>query len=187
MKRIGIDIDGVIADSQAVIINKINSFFGKKYSLGDFINFDPEKMLGIDRDALNRFIMERELEIILEAAPIPDAAKTIRELAERYNINLISARTPDYRPQTVSWLERYGVPHHSLHLLGRHDKRAECLDLGLNVFVEDNKKNAAQISSCGIPVLLMDATYNQGDLPPLVTRVFNWKQIRDYIIADYNY
>lgn len=180
MKRIGIDIDGVIADSQPVIISKLNQHFGKNYTLEDFINFRPRKMFGINRKQVNDFIMSRELEIIEEAVPYPGSVKALGKLDGCLEIHLISARSPRYAAQTEAWLKKYRIPYRGLRLLGQHDKRSSCLDLCVDLFIEDNKKNAVQVSSCGIPVLLMDATYNRGKLPEMVTRVFGWDQIISY-------
>ncbi len=181
MKRIGIDIDGVIADSQPVIIGKLNRHFGTTYTLRDFINFRPVKMFGIRRRQLEDLIMTWEREIIEEAVPYPGAVAAVNQLARNYEIHLISARSPQYQPQTLAWLENHHIPHNRLMLLGKHDKRGACLDLCVDLFIEDSRKNAVQVSSCAIPVLLMDAAYNRGRLPSLVTRVFNWQEIMSYI------
>ncbi|MCL5056879.1 MAG: hypothetical protein M1130_02560 [Actinobacteria bacterium] len=181
MKRIGIDIDGVIADSQPVIIKKLNHHFGSQCTLEDFVNFDPVKMYGMDRKQLDSFIMERELEIIEEALPIPGAVKIINDLVQSYGVYLVSARTPIHTRRTEAWLDRFKISRHGLVLLGQHDKRATCTGLCVDLFIEDSLKNASQVSSCGIPVLLMDATYNRGSLPAMVTRVFSWQEIWDYI------
>ncbi|MFZ5649402.1 MAG: 5' nucleotidase, NT5C type [Bacillota bacterium] len=182
MKRIGVDIDGVIADSQPVIIDKLNRLFGKNYTLEDFVDFDSVKMFGVGRSHLDRLIMEKELEIIEEAVPLPGAVETLNQLRDGNRIIIVSARTPAYLNQTLAWLERYGIRHDELLLLGQHDKRQSCLDLCVDIFIEDNKKNAEQIASCGIPVLLMDATYNRGKLPDTITRVHSWTEIRDCIL-----
>jgi uncharacterized HAD superfamily protein len=138
-------------------------------------------MFGLDRAQLDSFIMSRELEIIEEALPVPGAGETINQLARNYGIYLVSARTPVYSEKTADWLDRHNISRHGLILLGQHDKRAACQDLRVDLFIEDNFKNAAQLSSCGIPVLLMDATYNRKKLPDMVTRVFGWQEIKDYI------
>ncbi|MHB8156716.1 MAG: 5' nucleotidase, NT5C type [Desulfocucumaceae bacterium] len=181
MKRVGIDIDGVIADSQPLIIQKLNDCFGRSFSLEDFVDFKPEKMFGIDRRQLDDFIMERELEIIEEAVPLPGAVRTVKELIQTYKIYIVSARTPIYLSHTESWLKRFEIPYHDIKLLGQHDKRAACTGLCVDIFIEDSLKNATQVSSCGIPVLLMDATYNRSKLPDMVTRVYNWEEIKEYL------
>ncbi len=181
MKKIGVDIDGVIADSQPVIIEKLNQLFEKNYSLKDFMDFNPQKMFGIDRKQLDEVIMQKELEIIEEAVPLPGSVEILSNIFNTCQIQIVSARTTAYIGQTRDWLDKYKIPYHGLQLLGQHDKRSCCQDLCVDLFIEDSKKNADQISSCGIPVLLMDATYNQGLLPQMVTRVYNWNEIRDYI------
>lgn len=181
MKRIGIDIDGVIADSQPVIMANLNQHFDKNYALQDYVNFKPRKMFGINRRQLENFIMSKELVIIKEAVPYPGAVETLRELSESCLIHLVSARSPQYTGQTLAWLEAYKIPYSQLRLLGQHDKRSACQDLFVDLFIEDNRKNAIQVSSCDIPVLLMNATYNRGRLPDLVTRVFGWEDIKKYI------
>lgn len=181
MKRIGIDIDGVIADSQPVIIDKLNQHFEKNYTLQDFVNFKPQKMFGINRRQLENFIMTKELEIIEEVVPYPGAVKTLRELSESCLIHLVSARSPHFTGQTLAWLGANEIPYSQLRLLGQHDKRGACQELCVDLFIEDNRKNAIQLSSCGIPVLLMNATYNRGRLPDMVTRVFGWGDIEKYI------
>ncbi|GBF34944.1 HAD-superfamily hydrolase-like protein [Desulfocucumis palustris] len=184
-KKLGLDIDGVIADSQEVIIEHLNLIFDKNYKRGDFFNFDPARMFGVDRHTVDRLIMERELDIIKRVKPINGAAETIDKLREVFSIHLISARTPSFYHSTLDWLEMHSVKCDNLILLGHHDKRQSCLDEGVILFVEDNKKNAYQINTCGIPVYLFDATYNQGELPESIQRVYNWEELFNYILKDF--
>ncbi|WP_066640220.1 5' nucleotidase, NT5C type [Desulfolucanica intricata] len=176
-KIIGIDIDGVIANTQPVIIDELNQYFGKNYTIKDFINFDPVEKFNIDRQELYRFIMVREGKLINNSAPMPGSAAAINQLISDYQIYIISARTPTYYEDTLNWLKKYKISFDHLVLLGDHDKRQACIDAGVQLFIEDNLNNALQISSCGIPVYLYDATYNQGNLPPLVHRKFSWQEI----------
>lgn len=185
MKRIGIDIDGVIADTQPVIIQNLNAHFGKNHSMEEFVNFEPEQMYGIDRQQLDNFIMERELDIIKATDPREDAVKIINQLKKEFTVHLISARTPAYLGNTREWLSKHGIPYDNIIHLGHHDKRSSCMDERVDLFIEDNKRNAIQISSCGIPVYLFDATYNQGELPSLVRRVFSWVEIYQWIKKDF--
>ncbi|MCL6610862.1 MAG: hypothetical protein K6T66_04890 [Peptococcaceae bacterium] len=185
MKRIGIDIDGVIADSQPVIIGKLNRYFGTNYTINDFVDFNPGKMFGLSREQLDRLIMTWELEIIQEAGPYPGAVEALNHLCPKYEIHLVSARSPQYFQQTAAWLKHHNIPYSRLKLLGQHDKRGACLDLCVDLFIEDSLKNAIQLSSCGIPVLLMDATYNRGRIPDMVTRVYSWEEIIKYIAGSF--
>lgn len=186
-KRLGLDIDGVIADSQTVIIECLNQYFNKNYQKSDFINFDPLKMFGVDRDTVDRLIMKRELDIIERSQPIAGAAEIIRQLHSEFSIHLISARTVSYFNHTVEWLDKNDINYDNLILLGHHDKRHSCIDENVCLFVEDNKKNAHQIISCGIPVYLFDAAYNQGALPGSIRRVYSWAELLNHIMTDFEH
>lgn len=177
MRSIGLDIDGVIANSQPVIIKLLNSHFGKNYRQKDFTNFSPAKMFGIDRKEMDKFIYARELEIIKESIPMKGAVEAIKTLKESFGVHIISARTPSFFNHTVNWLDNHEIPYDSLMHLGHHDKRESCMEKAVGLFVEDSLSNSIQISSCGIPVYLLNSTYNQGELPDLVKRVYSWNEI----------
>ena len=183
--KLGIDIDGVIADSQPVIIAELNARYGKDYALADFVDFNPVKMYGIDRKQLDDFIMEREGNIIRTARPMPGALEAINQLKDDFGIHLISARTPVHLDDTTNWLNNYGFHFDKVILLGQHDKRAACNEEAVSLFIDDSMKNVLQVtSSCRIPAYLFDATYNQGDLPELVWRIFNWQEALHRIKVD---
>ena len=186
-KRLGLDIDGVIADSQTVIIENLNQIYNKSYCKKDFINFDPMQMFGVDRDSIERLIMEQELDIIERAKPIDGAAEIIELLHTEFSIHLISARTRSFSNHTINWLKKNSIAYDNLILLGHHDKRQSCMEENVCLFVEDNKKNAQQISSCGIPVYLFDATYNQGQLPCSIRRVYTWTELLNHIMSDFQH
>ncbi len=186
-KRLGLDIDGVIADSQTIIIENLNQIFNTNYFKKDFINFDPLQMFGVDWDSIDRLIMEQELDIIERAKPIAGATEIIELLHTEFSIHLISARTRSYFNHTVDWLNKNSIAYDNLILLGHHDKRRSCMEENVCLFVEDNKKNAHQISSCGIPVYLFDATYNQGQLPGSIRRVYTWTELLNHIMSDFQH
>ncbi len=174
---LGIDIDGVIANTQPLIIAELNDYFNKTYTINDFYKITPEKAYNIDRKQLHSFIAERELKLIQSVRPVDGAVPAIQKLGKRCQITIISARTPGFYDQTTQWLKINGIKYDKVVLLGNHDKRKACLEEGVQLFIEDSLNNAIQVSSCGIPVFLFNATYNQGDTPPLVQRVYSWREI----------
>ncbi|MTI83658.1 MAG: hypothetical protein FH756_07085 [Firmicutes bacterium] len=174
---LGIDIDGVIANTQPLIISELNAYFDKTYTVNDFYHITPEKAYNIDRPQLYQFIAERELRLIKAAEPVQGSVEAIHKLKERCRITIISARTTDFYPNTVDWLRKHGIKHDRVILLGEHDKRKTCLEECVQLFIEDSLENAEQVSSCGIPVYLLNATYNRGKIPDLVRRVDSWSQI----------
>ena len=67
--------------------------------------------------------------------------------------------------------------------MNKHIEKAK--ELNCNLFIEDNPSNAIQIAEAGINVILMDANYNKGTEHERITRVKDWKQIKELIENHY--
>jgi len=53
----------------------------------------------------------------------------------------------------------------------------------MEVFIEDYLVNAREIASIGVPVFLLNTSYNQGRLPAGVVRCHEWLDILEGIRA----
>lgn len=175
--RIGIDIDGVIADTLPLLVAELNNFFNRNIRPRDVTSYNILDVYDIEAGKLEEFASSRK-NILTEAPePVPGAVPCLNRLKEHACLFLVSARNPELRTLTEKWLQKHGVPRDELILLGSHDKVDTCVRLGLDVLVEDSRKNALQVSARGIRVLLLDAPYNRGALPPLVKRCLSWDEI----------
>lgn len=175
--RIGVDIDGVIADTFPLLVRELNAYFKASFSLQDIFDYNIFKVYGLSETEVFLFLSERERALMEDPAVKEGAVAHLALLSPKHEIYLVSARYEKYRPETERWLQKHGVPYRELILLGSHDKRGICTMLAVDLFIEDSLKNARQLSSCGIPVLLLDAPYNRGELPPLVRRCSSWEEI----------
>ena len=179
--RIGVDIDGVVADTFPLILRELNQYFGKQIRSEEFKDYDVRKVYGIDEGQFKEFIRNREQLLIKEPWPVEGAAEHLKLMALRNKIYLITARREQLRGATESWLKSWGLCYEGLVLVGSHAKGDTCAALGLHIFVEDNPQNARQLAKCGIPVLLLDQPYNRGPMPPTVIRVYSWADVYQYI------
>jgi len=175
--RIGVDIDGVIADTFPLLVRELNEYFKTDLALQDINDYNIFKVYGLTEAEMLKFLKDKEPALMEGPALKNGAAEYLRALSQKHTIYLVSARYEKYRPQTEKWLQKHAIPYHVLILLGTHDKREVCNRMAVDVFIEDSLKNVHQLSSCGIPVLLFDAPYNQGELPPLVRRCSSWEEI----------
>lgn len=175
--HIGIDIDGVIANTFHLLVHELNAYFGVNHALEDIGDYDIYKVYGVSPEELKQFALSKENILISGPDIIPGADYYLKLLVSTYEVSLISARQEKYFHLTEQWMEKYNVPYHRLILWGQHDKREVCVHLGVNLFVEDSLRNAVQINDCSIPVILFNAPYNQGDLPEKVWRCHSWSEI----------
>jgi uncharacterized HAD superfamily protein len=59
----------------------------------------------------------------------------------------------------------------------KQSKEDLSIELGLNLFIEDSLSTAKKIAEKGIPVILLDKLWNQGELPENVRRVATWENV----------
>jgi len=182
--RIGVDIDGVLADSLPLWVSELNRFFKQNKRVEEIKLFDICRTYDITPGELNTFLDIRGKYLMSAPTPVAGAPHYLGRIKQNHDIYIVTAREGRYEPETREWLERHGFIFDELVLLGSHDKREACLERNLNVLVEDTLEIGIEVSSAGVPVLLMDAPYNQGELPGLVYRKRAWEEIYRAIVAE---
>lgn len=83
------------------------------------------------------------------AEPYPDAVETVRAWhADGHWIHITSHRAEETRSATERWLERIGMPYDDLHC--SYDKVTRCVELAIDVLVDDSPVNLENAREQGI-------------------------------------
>ena len=187
-KIIGIDFDDVIVSTNEAMSKWHNRVYGTSYTRADISSYDLTKIWHCSHNEMNRRIHEffHSAEHS-ETAPVIDAVQSLDLLRDR-EIHIITARRSEFSAITLLLAERH-VPFllnnfnfpNTGQVEGFTTKRTKaqvCLELGVEVFIDDHLEYALDISSVGIPVLLFDVPWNQTDkeLPGNVTRIYSWAE-----------
>jgi hypothetical protein len=180
--RVGIDIDGVLADSLSLWVRELNIYFNKNVRVEDFHLYDIRKTYDLAVDEIDSFIELKGKDLMTRSLPFPGASYYLDKIKKHHDIYIITARNGCYRDDTERWLKKHGFSYDRLYLLGSHEKQEICVEKKLHVMVEDTLEIGEKISSAGIPVLLMDAPYNRGSLPDLIYRKRSWEEIYGVIM-----
>ncbi|MDA8236047.1 MAG: hypothetical protein M0Z31_14885 [Clostridia bacterium] len=175
--KLGIDIDGVLADVLTTWLEHLNRHFEQNKVKEDIIHYQFEKVFGVSWEEMDRFFRNNQENLLTNLSPVEKAQETMEELIKEHNVFLIAARPEEYRSITEKWLTEHSIPYHELIMTDFSDKSDYCLNRGVEVFVEDSLENALAIHACGIPVLLFDAPYNRDPLPKGIFRQHNWREI----------
>ena len=86
---------------------------------------------------------------ILDAEPYPHAVETVaRWHAGGHWIHITSHRAVATREATARWLDAIGLPHDDLHC--SDDKVTRCVELGIDVLIDDSPVNLARAADEGI-------------------------------------
>lgn len=176
--KIGLDIDGVLADSFPVFRTELNKYYGKNVLKID--DYDIAKVYDVDWEDLEIFFNEK-VEYLFSAPKIMDGAlETINQwLASGHEIIIVTARRKGLEEKiTLEWLQKNSVPHDKIVFAGGASKTIAVREYQIDVFVDDFMSNALEIAALDVPVLLLDAPYNQGKLPGGVVRCYDWEDIK---------
>ncbi|MCL6639056.1 MAG: hypothetical protein K6T80_05155 [Firmicutes bacterium] len=184
--RLGVDIDGVLADSLALWVKELNQFFKKSKRVEEIQLYDICETYEITFKQLEDFMRARGSQIMSNVPVMRGASYYLSRIKQYHDIYIVTARDGKYERETRDWLKRHGIPYDDLCLLGSHQKQSACLDLRLGAMVEDTLEIGLKVSAAGVPVLLYDAPYNRGDLPPLVVRHSSWEEVFRTVVVDYH-
>ena len=187
-RPIGIDFDDVVANFSDALREFHNARYGTNIVREEHYTFNLEVLWGCTMEQMiervDEFYHSPEHEVLL---PIEGAVEGLKELGARHTLAMITSRPAYVRGYTLDWISRY-IPDvfSEMHFLGhytggthpRKSKGDVCRDISARLLIDDALHNAVSVAAEGIPVLLLDAPWNQGKLPPLVTRVSGWDEVR---------
>jgi FMN phosphatase YigB (HAD superfamily) len=105
-------------------------------------------------------------EHVLAAEPYPGAVETIQRWHDQgHFIHITSHRATDAHPHTSEWLDQIGLPHDELYC--SYDKIARCLEIGIDVLIDDSPETLARAVEAGITAATLEHPWNK-DVPDVI-------------------
>lgn len=186
-KVIGVDFDDVIVSTNHTLALWHNRHYGTSYMSGEISDWDLTCVWNCSRAEMYRRIHEfynsTEHTTILPVRGAVEALVTMRTK----QTHIITARPKDFSAITLALANQH-IPFMSEKFnftnsiaMGdnpSHSKSDICIELGVEIFIEDSIDFARGVASVGIPVLLFDRPWNQtNNLPANIQRVYSWDEI----------
>ncbi|OHE78906.1 MAG: hypothetical protein A2107_12875 [Verrucomicrobia bacterium GWF2_62_7] len=164
--NIGIDIDGVLADSVPSFLTLLNLMFGKQWTPADITTYRFEDALGIgEKDAAQFWKLFARQGGWSRIKPIRGAVDFCTRLAKQHAIILVTGRPRHYvEIETKAWLRQHKISYDELIFVDSgQDKLQAALGAGqrLDLFIEDSYEYGKPLADAGIPVLLIDYPWNR--------------------------
>lgn len=189
--RIGIDIDGVLADIEKFIYDygiKFCKDNNLEYSVS-IHEYDEDKMLGISAENAEKFWNTYLKYYVTEYKSRDFAAEVINKLKqEGHEIYIVTARNEygltgeDYgrmKEFVSKWLEDNNIQYDRI-IYTEGSKLPYCIGNYIELMIEDAPKNVKEISN-QIPVLCFNNNYNAHIEGKNITRVYSWYDIYNKI------
>jgi uncharacterized protein len=147
VSRIALDIDSTLHHYWDLLERVAHERFGVR------MPYDEQTDWGItvlEREELHACVEETHSEQnILEAEPYPGAVEAVKDWHERGHwIHVTSHRSTAAYDATARWLEQIGMPFDDLHC--SYDKVTRCVELGIDVLVDDSPINIARARAEGM-------------------------------------
>ncbi len=171
----GVDIDGVLTDNDEAIKRyskeKYNVTIGtiSCWNLADCTDLTPEQAMELFSDPDYYKSMNPKLGAGAFTQALMDRGYLVWLITARKNMHFV----------TYEWLKDKHIPWN----LMIHDDMKEVIAERYNIgtFVEDSYDNALQLAKVCKQVFLIDAGYNQGELPDNVIRVATLEEVLNLI------
>ena len=174
--RIGIDIDGVVSDSYPFWLQELNRHFGKNVAV--ITDYQMHLDFDVPKEEINNYFVGNAEHLLSMPEVVSGAKEGIETLLrEGHEVIYVTARTPAEKDVTLRWLTMKGIPYEQVLFAGLSSKLELVKQWEIEVFIEDYQVNAKLIAESGVPVLLLDASYNQEELPTGIIRCQNWDDI----------
>ena len=147
MARIALDIDSTLHPYWDLLQRVVRERYGVE------LPYEDQREWGIsalERDAVIHCVEETHSdENILAGVPYDGAVEIVRGWHERGHwIHVTSHRRPQTAHATARWLERIDMPYDDLHC--SFDKVSRCVELGVDVLVDDSPVNIVRAAAAGI-------------------------------------
>ncbi len=156
--RLAIDIDSTLHPYWDQLAEIAQRRFGVE------LPYDRQYTWAIDRlkpEELQACVEEtHRAEHVLVAEPYPGAVETIQAWHEQgHFIHITSHRAVDAHPHTSEWLDKIGLPHDELYC--SYDKIARCLEIGIDVLIDDSPVNLTRAVEVGITAATLEHPWNR--------------------------
>jgi hypothetical protein len=157
--RIAIDIDSTLHHYWDLLDRIAQERFGIRLPYADQRDWG---ITALDNDQLAECIRETHTaENILAAEPYPDAVDTVAAWsAAGHWIHITSHRATATHDTTAEWLDAIGLPYDDLHC--SYDKVTRCVELGIDVLIDDSPVNLARAADAGILGATLIHPWNEG-------------------------
>ncbi len=193
--KIGVDVDGVLANIEKYQLEKGKQFFADKKVVDEF-GYDIETIFGVSHDEATKFWTKYIVDYCLNEPAMDNSVSVINRLkSEGHEIHIITQRAHTLRNDLLGVVFRKMLNHflkknkykidsitYCTDLDGDKSKAKVCKDLGIDVMIEDSVTNCQAISEI-TNVICMNAKYNQNmtNSNDNITRVDNFEEVYEVI------
>ena len=174
--KIGVDLDGVLAESMLVWCERANKEFGTRLSMEDLDSWSSWKKFPISKDDFYRILDESWDEWQKIPPTEPEIAEKVARIEKFGNLDIVTGRSKRTVEAARCWVDNQNIRYRNfVRVLGWRDK----IFLDYDVYVDDAPDLMPLISrSPRAWGVLYERPWNRsvGDMPR-VLKAKSWRQV----------
>ena len=176
--KIGIDIDGVIADLVSAMLPTLSEISGYSVTHADITEYDIGKALKIEGQMACVWKAVYDDAFLINVPAIKGALDGLNRISN-HTIILITGRPMETQIATEQWLKNKLIKYDRL-IFSQQGKHIYCDDI--DMFIEDQYEEAYNMVAAGIPTILFNQPWNQRLVDSSnIQRVRDWVETTEYI------
>jgi len=183
--RVGVDLDGVLAEPMTVWCDMYNKRHGQSLSLEDIRVWEVWKVVKISRDEFFRTLDDAWLEWERIPATEEGVAEQVNLLREFGTIDVVTGRSVRTVGCAKAWLKARSI---SYDRFVRTESTLAKIHLDYDVLVDDSPRLMELIASRSTALGIMYTRPWNSDvqLPPVIRRATRWAEIPSIVRATSN-
>ena len=186
--KIAIDIDDVLADFTNSLIRYHNDTYGTSLTIEQFGSYRFwEVWGGTKQEAIKKVKDFFKSHYSDNIVPVDGSVNCVNLIVPNNELIIVTSRPPYLVKKTQNWVQKY-FPNIFLATYftnnhytgwGQIKRKSDlCLDLSIDIIIEDSLEYALECSEERIHVLLLTRPWNKSwYLPHRITRVQSWEEI----------
>lgn len=184
--KLGIDLDEVLGDLAAPLLQFMNAKHKTHFTKQDIKEYDFGYLYGLSLEQFYGEILDfYKTNAFQNIQPISHSRRVINNLSKNNELYVITARPDTVKHTTEKFLNKnYPNKFNKIIYTDGAHKSDICLDLKVDYLIDDHIKYVNDATQKGINCLLMDRPWNQNyNLPVGSERVYDWKGIEKCLIS----
>jgi len=189
--KIGIDLDEVLVEYLAVLIDHHNATYNTSLTKEQFKSYKFWEIWGGTREeAIQKVYTFYQTADFKNLKPLPHSQKTIDILKQNHELFVITSRPHDIREITKELIDEHFPNTFSNIIFANHysqngeeiTKKQICDSVGIEILIEDSLDYALECLNEKRKIFLFDYPWNQSEkLPAGIHRIKSWKEILRHI------
>lgn len=180
--RIGLDLDGVLAEAMIGWCELYNQRYSKSLSLEDIRAWDVWKIVGIHRDEFFRILDDAWLQWERIPATEEGVGEQVKLLRELGTVDLVTGRSARTVASAKEWLKAHSIPYDRFV---RTESTVAKIRLNYDIFVDDSPRLMQLIASksTALGILYTRPWNRDAQIPTVIRRVTRWAEVPPIVRA----